>query len=233
MWAGVRINHAEDLAPTAAALDRAQLILDRSDGRDTLSQALLLRYQARITGLQQRSDVIQLDLLARSNDLLRRHHPESDDLLIGLMLAAQVAIFAERPDLARASLDELRQRARARYGNQYQVLAQAKLLEGRMQMMGGQAEPALHSFRQARSEIEHFSGTAHNDALIARYFEIQALLALRRFEAADQAWQEADALQRAHFAGHEDFAEALAASRAQIDAGLDSSAKAAPAPGSR
>lgn len=233
MWAGVRINHGEDISATVAVLDRTQSVLDRGDGRDTLSQALLLRYRAQVTAKQQRDDTAGLDLLAQSSQLLRQYHPESDELLVNLFVMAQTTIFAERFDTAQAALDELRQRARARHGNQYQTLSQANLLEGRMQLMSGHAEDALRTFQQTRAEIEHFGGASHNDTLVARYLEIQALLALQNFEAADQAWQEAAALQRAHFAGREDFAEAMAARRAQIDAGLDSSAKAAPAPGSR
>ncbi len=225
MWAGVRINHDEDLATTIAVLDRAETLLDHSARHDTLSQALLLRYRADAWNRAPDNDFGRFDLLAQSNQLLRQYHPDSDELLVNLLVTAQAEVWTKRYDAAKVTLDELRRRAHARHGNQYQILSQANLLEGRMQLMNDQTEQALHTFQQARAEIERFGGPNHNDALIARYFEILALLALQRFEAADQAWQEADALQRAHFTDQTQISEALTEARTQIDAALGRSVK--------
>ncbi len=219
MLVGVSLNH-DELEAIPSLLDRAQTLLDHDGRRDTLSYALMLRFRAQMVGNEQGHGETSLELLSQSNQLLRRHHPDSDDLLVNLMITAQSAVFAQQFDTALATIEELRQRTRDRYSDNHQIMAQADMLEGRLYLMNGQAQQALDVFRRSRTRIEHYSGANHNDVLVARYLETKALLALQRFDEADVAWHAVEDLRQAHFADNANFADALANLREQIDAGL-------------
>ena len=220
MLAGVHLNR-QRLEPAEALLDRAEALLDAAGERDTLSRALLLQRRARYVGRTIGDGEISLDLFARSSDILRRYYPDSDDLLVTLFQTAEAAVWSKKPALANAALDELRERARSRDDDQSQVVAQADFLEARLLLMSGDAERALERIYQAREQFVHFGGDNHNDVLVSRYFEIQALLALGRVTDADAAWREAEVQRSAHFADNENFTEPFAELREQIDAAAD------------
>ena len=90
-----------------------------------------------------------------------------------------------------------------------------------MLLTSGDAARALERIYQAREQFVHFSGENHNDVLVSRYFEVQALLALGRVTDADAAWRLADIQRRTHFADNEGLAEPFAELREQIDAAAD------------
>ena len=215
--AGVQLNHREEVEAIPAMLDRAQSLLDRGGRGDTLSQALLWRYRAQIMAIELGDAVPGLELLARSNELLRRHHPESDDLLVNLFITAQHAGAAKRFEQAVASINELRQRARALHGEHHHAISQANLMEGALLLQSGQPQAALEAIRAARAQVEHFSGSAHNDALFARIYEIRALIALDRLDEADAAWQEVETLRTEHFPDSEMFARLIGRERERMD----------------
>lgn len=225
LLAGVHLNH-DHRGEVAGLLDRAETLLDAAGERDTLSRALLLQRRARQLGRTMGDSDVSLGMYARANDILRRHYPESDDLIVTLFMTAQAANWAKQPAIAYAALDELRERARNRDGEQSQPIAQANFMEARLLLEAGDAEHALERLYQARKQFVHFAGENHNDVLVTRFFEVQALLALDRVAQADAAWRSADAQRGAYFADNTNFASAFAEQRAQIDAAL--ARKAAP-----
>ena len=217
--AGVQINHGRtDGVP--ALLDRAEVMLDRSGKRDSLARALLLQRRAEYAVHTLGFGRTSLEFYEQANAIFRRHYPQSEEFLVALSATAQSAVGAQRPEMARTVLDELRERAHSRHGDQYQTLAQADFLEARLLLDTGHAEDAIEHFRQARAQFVHFGGENHNDVLVTRFFEVQALLALNRVTQADAAWRTADAQRRAHFADQVDFASAFGEQREQIDTAL-------------
>ncbi len=220
MLAGVKLNHHQ-VDAVAPLLKRAETLLDAAGERDTLSRAVLLQRQAHYTGRTIGDDDVSLGLFGRSAEILRRRYPDSDELLVTLFQTAEAALWAKRPVLAHAALDELRTRARARNGDQSQAIAQADFMEARLLLMSGDAERALERLYQAREQFVHFGGENHNDVLVSRYFEIKALLALGRVTDADAAWRLAEAQRSAHFADDENVTEPFAELREQIDAAAD------------
>jgi serine/threonine-protein kinase len=194
LLAGVLLNHHFQHPQVPSLLLQAESSLARDGWRDPLAQAQLYRHQASYAGQIIGNGSISLDLYAKAAALLRRHDPNSDELLNVLLQTAQSALFSKRPDTSARvlkALGELRERAHARYGDRHQILNAADFLEVRLLLGAGDPHEALSRIRALRNQIVHFSGENHADALVARYAEIEALLALGQVSQAESVWQSA------------------------------------------
>lgn len=215
----VHLNHQQPDA-VEGLLDRAGWLLQAEHPPDALTRALWLQARGMLLGARGQRSAESLDLLMQSTALMRRHHPERDELLVSLFLTAQEAAFLERVDQAHALIAELKERAARRYGGHYQTVALAGLVEVRLLLKEGRAEDALALALETREALARFGGPNHSDVLVTRYLEVEALLALGRATDAEAAWRLADAQQRAHFAEQAGYAVALAAQHDRIKAAL-------------
>lgn len=220
LLAGVYLNHKNDrrMEEAATLLHRAETLLDAAGEHDTLSRALLWQRQARLAGSTIGDGEISLGLYTRASEILRRRYPESEDLIVTLFMTAQAAIFAKQPETAYAALDELRERARNRTNPQLHAIAQADFMEARLLISTGDTEKGLERLYQAREQLVHFGGENHNDVLVTRYMEIQALRDLGRIDEAQAAWIQADTQRREHFADIPAFEKAFGELRESLDA---------------
>ncbi|HET9049147.1 MAG TPA: serine/threonine-protein kinase [Chiayiivirga sp.] len=215
----VHINHRQ-LDTVDDLLARAGRLLDADHQNRSLTRALWWQARAMLMGAKGQRNAESLGLLLQTTALLREHHPDRDELLVSLFLAAQEAAFLEQVDQAHALIAELKTRATQRYGDHYQTIALAGLVEVRLLLKEGRASEALNLIRETREALIEFGGEQHNDVLVTRYLEVNALLALKRASEAEAAWRLADAQQRAHFADQPAYAAALAAQYEKIEAAL-------------
>ena len=215
----VHINH-QQLNTVDDLLARAGRLLDADHQNHSLTRALWWQARAMLSGAKGQRNEESLGMLLQATALLREYHPDRDELLVSLFLAAQEAAFLEQIDQAHVFIAELKTRATQRYGEHYQTIALAGLVEVRLLLKEGRAGEALSLVRETRKALIQFGGEQHNDVLVTRYLEVKALLALNRAGEAEAAWRLADAQQRAHFADQPAYAAALAAQRGKIDAAL-------------
>lgn len=192
LLAGVLLNHHFQDPQVPSLLLQAEGSLARDGWRDPLAQAQLYRHQATYAGQIIGNGFISLGLYAKAADVLRRHAPDSDELLNVLLQTAQSALFSKLPDTSARvlkALGELRERAHARYGDQHKLLNAADFLETRLLLETGHPHEALTRIRALREQIVHFSGETHADAWVARYVEVEALLALGQVSQAAELCQ--------------------------------------------
>ncbi len=220
LLAGVLLNH-EQLDEVPALLARAGSLLDAAGDQDSLSRALWLHYSGSFAFEQaMERDVLPTEALgfySRAADLMRRHFPDSDELLVTLLKMAEVASWGHDQAVTEAAIAEVRERTRRRYGNTHFYLTQVSTIQASSWIDHGRVEEGLALIRQIHRDVVHFSGEQHNDVLALRYHEFLALLALGRLDEADALLQEAEAWRLRH---HPDVAymkDALENMRARIE----------------
>lgn len=216
LLAGVNISqHKMDDVPVM--LNRAEALLDDAGDPRSLSRGLLLQYRGKYAAVVDVNPTESLELLGQAVSHFRRYHPDSEELVIALMELAQVAAVEIKNDIAYAALEEMRQHVLRVHGPVHVYIAHANFMQARLMIENGQPEEGLALMLKARTDIGYFLGEHHNDVLATRYFEVIALIHMRRFDEAYAAWDAVNALRQQHHADKPHLAAALQDLRERID----------------
>lgn len=191
MLAGVLINHGQ-LGPVPDLLDRAERLLDAVHDHDSMTRAHLWQWQGFYRFAAQDHPTYAGNPLLKAVALLRRTHPDSDDLLVALMQESMLALADGKAASAQAAITEMRERARTRYGEHSMYATQADFGEARLLLSTGNADKAYAVATSGVDAMRHFEGEHHHDVMMFEYVRILALLKLQRMDAARALWTKAD-----------------------------------------
>ena len=191
---GVLINHGT-LEEVATLLRRAEVLLDAANDHSSLSRAELQRWQGYYTYMVEDHPVYAGSPLIKAVSLLRSRHADSDELLSALSQLAALAIADGQYAETQAALDEMRQRATARYGSYNMYCTLADFHEANLNLRRGDAESAYTIASRGVEAVRQFQGEHHHDVLMFQRLRIMALMKARRMQEARLLWAEAD-LQR-------------------------------------
>lgn len=225
LLAGVEQNQNNETA-SLPLLDRAQRVLDAADDQTSVARAVLDQYRGVYTYRVDDDNARAITLLQSACALLRARYADRDELPVALFQLAQVQLYVGNKAATQATLDELRQRVRARYGEHHAFLTQAAFLQARLLMVDGRPNEAATTMHGVRTELERYRGVDHQETLVASYFEIDALTAAKRFQEADTLWRTADAVRQRAWPKDDELAGVYAAVRQRIDTSLAAPAAA-------
>ncbi|HET9032029.1 MAG TPA: serine/threonine-protein kinase [Dokdonella sp.] len=192
MLAGVSINHGK-LDQVPELLQRAEKLLDAARDHESLARAQLLRWQGFYTYVVEDHPVYEGNPLIASVALLRNHYAENDELLSTLYQLTMLAMADHKYAPAQNAIDEMRLRAKARYGGHNMYSTIADFSEANLNLRSGSPDKAYEIGTRGIEDVRHFEGEHHHDVLQFQNLRILALLKGNRLDEARAIWKEADA----------------------------------------
>jgi eukaryotic-like serine/threonine-protein kinase len=216
MLAGVLLNFGE-VPEATKLLEHAQTLLDRAGDGTSLERARLLRWQGILVAYNDGTPPWAEHPLRRAAELLRKHHPDDDELLATLAMLPGVACSYGLSHEAMAGVEELQRRTLARYGDDNLYIDEANELRAQLLSLSGRYAEAVPVQLQALAGFRRHVGEKSPNTVLGQLELAEAYLGSGQADASQSAYAAAlAAIERDH-PDNKRLAEQSAATRDKLE----------------